>query len=170
MRILVVSDTHGRDGNLERVVEREAPFDHLIHCGDVEGRELFVEVLAECPCTIVAGNNDYYSDLLREVSLELCGMRIFVSHGHFYGVSADPQGILTGARARACEIALFGHTHRPMLKLEGGILLMNPGSLELPRQEGRCPSYGILTLERGKAPKAEIRYLGKAVERRGLGV
>ena len=35
---------------------REAPFDYLIHCGDVEGREIFIEALAECPCTIVAGN------------------------------------------------------------------------------------------------------------------
>ena len=37
MKILVVSDTHGRDEKLERVVEQEQPFDYLIHCGDVEG-------------------------------------------------------------------------------------------------------------------------------------
>ena len=38
MKVLLVSDTHGRDTNLERAVEAEAPFDMLIHCGDVEGR------------------------------------------------------------------------------------------------------------------------------------
>ncbi|MDO5136238.1 MAG: metallophosphoesterase family protein, partial [Eubacteriales bacterium] len=48
MKVLVVSDTHGRDRGLERVVEKEAPFDYLIHCGDVEGRDIFVEALAEC--------------------------------------------------------------------------------------------------------------------------
>lgn len=59
MKVLVVSDTHGRDESLEMAVALEQPFDYLIHCGDVEGREVFIEALAECPCTIVAGNNDF---------------------------------------------------------------------------------------------------------------
>ena len=64
MKVLVVSDTHGRDESLEMSVALEQPFDYLIHCGDVEGREFFIEALAECPCTIVAGNNDFmFSDL-----------------------------------------------------------------------------------------------------------
>jgi putative phosphoesterase len=61
MKVLIVSDTHGQDENLEETVLREAPFDYLIHCGDVEGREIFIEALAECPCTIVAGNNDFFT-------------------------------------------------------------------------------------------------------------
>ncbi len=40
MKVLIVSDTHGRDENLEIAINREAPFDMLVHCGDVEGREL----------------------------------------------------------------------------------------------------------------------------------
>ena len=39
MKVLIVSDTHGRDENLEIAINREAPFDMLVHCGDVEGRE-----------------------------------------------------------------------------------------------------------------------------------
>ncbi len=72
MKVLIVSDTHGQDENLEETVLREAPFDYLIHCGDVEGREIFIEALAECPCTIVAGNNDFFTDLPydEEVTLE----------------------------------------------------------------------------------------------------
>ena len=41
MKVLVVSDTHGRDESLEMAVALEQPFDYLIHCGDVEGREIF---------------------------------------------------------------------------------------------------------------------------------
>ena len=63
MKILIVSDTHGRDENLEKAVYREEPFDYLIHCGDVEGREIFIEALVDCPCCIVSGNNDFFSDL-----------------------------------------------------------------------------------------------------------
>ena len=42
MKVLVVSDTHGRDESLEMAVALEQPFDYLIHCGDVEGREFFI--------------------------------------------------------------------------------------------------------------------------------
>ena len=42
MKILIVSDTHGRDEKLEAAVAVEQPFDYLIHCGDVEGREFFI--------------------------------------------------------------------------------------------------------------------------------
>ena len=60
MKVLIVSDTHGRDAKLEEAVRREAPFDMLVHCGDVEGREFYIEALAECPCCIVSGNNDFF--------------------------------------------------------------------------------------------------------------
>ena len=30
MKVLIVSDTHGRDENLEIVINREAPFDMLV--------------------------------------------------------------------------------------------------------------------------------------------
>ena len=39
MKILIVSDTHGRLENLERVIEMTKPIDALIHLGDVEGQE-----------------------------------------------------------------------------------------------------------------------------------
>ena len=35
MKVLIVSDTHGRDENLEIAIHREAPFDMLVHGGDV---------------------------------------------------------------------------------------------------------------------------------------
>ena len=73
MKVLIVSDTHGRDENLEIAINREAPFDMLVHCGDVEGREFYIEALAECPCSIVSGNNDFFSDLPREDVIEVEG-------------------------------------------------------------------------------------------------
>ena len=49
----------------------------LIHCGDVEGREFFIEALAECPCTIISGNNDFFSDLPREDELSIAGHQVY---------------------------------------------------------------------------------------------
>ena len=135
MKILVVSDTHGRDENFEQAVMQETPFDMLIHCGDVEGREIFIEALTECPCHIVSGNNDFFSDLPREEIVEAGNNRIFVTHGH------------------------FGHTHKPLLETIDGVLALNPGSLTYPRQRGRRPSYAIVNLDQTGRLTAELKYL-----------
>ena len=159
MKILIVSDTHGRDENLEKAVYREEPFDYLIHCGDVEGREIFIEALVDCPCCIVSGNNDFFSDLPREEIIDLAGKKILVTHGHTYGVSGGTDGIVEAARARGCVAVLFGHTHYPEIEMQEGILVINPGSLTFPRQRGRKFSYAVMEAEEGKDLQAEIRYL-----------
>lgn len=159
MKILVVSDTHGRDRELETAVEREAPFDKLIHCGDVEGREIFIEALADCPCCIVAGNNDFFCDLPREQEITIGGKNALVTHGHYYGVSIDLSGIADEARSRGCEIAFFGHTHKPVVAQKNGVLVINPGSLAYPRQSGRKSSYVILNTDIRGNIDAQIKYL-----------
>ena len=63
MKVLIVSDTHGRHMGIEEAIEREYPFQKLIHLGDAEGYEDYIADLAECPIEIVAGNNDFFSDL-----------------------------------------------------------------------------------------------------------
>ena len=159
MKILVVSDTHGRDNGLEKAVERERPFDMLIHCGDVEGREDYIEALAECPCCIVSGNNDFFPDLPREDVVSIAGHNFLVTHGHYYGVSMELAGIEDEARSRNLDGVFFGHTHRPVLKMKKGFLLLNPGSLSYPRQQGRKPSYAVLWTDRQNRITGEIRYL-----------
>lgn len=159
MKILVVSDTHGRDRELETTVEREAPFDKLIHCGDVEGREIFIEALADCPCCIVAGNNDFFCDLPREQEITIGGKKALVTHGHYYGVSIDLSGIADEARSRGCEIVFFGHTHKPVVAQKNGVLVINPGSLAYPRQSGRKSSYVILNTDIRGNIDAQIKYL-----------
>ena len=63
MRILVVSDTHKSHRNLERALEETGHIDMMIHLGDVEGKEDYIEALADCPVHIVSGNNDFFSQL-----------------------------------------------------------------------------------------------------------
>lgn len=147
MKVLIVSDTHGRDTKLEEAVAKEAPFDMLVHCGDVEGREFFIQALAECPCCIVAGNNDFFSDLPREEEIMIAGNKVLVTHGHYYGVSMDLSRLADEARARDCNAVFFGHIHRPVCVEKNGVLLVNPGSLSYPRQEGRKPGYAVLTTD-----------------------
>lgn len=147
MKILVVSDTHGRDKNLMEVLRRVKPLDALIHCGDVEGTEMQIRQAAECPCYLVRGNNDYFSDLPREEIVTLGGCQILVTHGHAYGVSFETEVLEEEARSRGVQVVMFGHTHRPFLEQKEGLTLLNPGSLSYPRQQGRRPGFLIMEID-----------------------
>ena len=161
MKVLIVSDTHGRDYGLEDAIEKEMPFDMLVHCGDVEGTEFYIEAMAGCPCCIVAGNNDFFSDLPREDEFKIAGKKVFVTHGHYYGIYGGTDGVIQAAKSRGCEIVLYGHTHLPEIKEENGILAVNPGSLTLPRQDGGKKSYAVMTTDGRGGIKVELKYLKK---------
>jgi len=158
-KYLVVSDTHGRDNNFYDVLDLEEPLDGIIHCGDFEGSEGKFAIAANCPVYFVAGNNDFFSDLNRELEFTFDGHKAFLTHGHNYMVSMDLDYIRSEGIARGAEVVFFGHTHKPVAKTMGGVYLFNPGSLSYPRQEGRRPSYIILTTDGSGIINYEIKYL-----------
>ncbi len=162
MKILIVSDTHRMDDNLQRVIEAETPLDMLIHLGDSEGSEYLIRewVNPECQLNMVMGNNDFFSDLDREIELELGGHRILLTHGHYYNVSLGVESLREEAIARNCDIAMYGHTHRPYLEQEGPVTILNPGSLSYPRQEGRKPSYMIMEMNEQGRVSFHTYYIG----------
>lgn len=161
MKILIVSDTHGWDDTFEKVLMKEAPVDLLIHCGDIEGSEEYFELLCECPTQFVRGNNDFYSSLPSEVVFELCGYRIMVTHGHYYGVSMGVDWLIEEAKERRADIVMYGHTHCPDFVKADGMIVLNPGSLSLPRQKGRKPTYMIMEIDE----KNNINFLKKVVDK-----
>ncbi len=143
-KVLVISDTHGRTKNLEKILPQVQPLDQLLHLGDVGNDVDYIEVIAECPCCFVAGNNDFYSNLPRERMIKLNDVPIFMTHGHYHYVNARKDIIRSAAVQRGATIALFGHTHVPYMEEKDGILVANPGSLSLPRQADSCPTYLLL--------------------------
>lgn len=159
MKILIVSDTHGKHENLEKVFEREAPIDLLIHLGDAEGYEDYIADMAGCPIEIVAGNNDFFSSLPREKELLLGKYKVLITHGHYYYVNAGIGEIQKEAAARDCDIVMFGHTHRPIIDYGKNIITMNPGSLSHPRQDGRRPSYILMLMDKDGNANFEIEFL-----------
>ena len=48
MRILIVSDTHGRHSALDRALEEAGRIDVFIHLGDVEGGEDYINAVVDC--------------------------------------------------------------------------------------------------------------------------
>ena len=161
MKILVVSDTHRKDDNLKLVLSEECPLDMMIHLGDAEGSEHFIPdwVNPECRMEMVLGNNDFFSRLDREREIDIAGHKAFITHGHYYGVSMGPEGLVDEAKSRGCDIAMYGHTHRPFLDMIDGVTVLNPGSLSYPRQEGRRPSYMIIHVDADGKMDYQQKYL-----------
>jgi len=159
MKILIISDTHGQHRTLDYVIEKEEPIDMLIHCGDLEGGEHYLDAFINCPIHMVKGNNDFFSDVIREEVFEVAGWKILLCHGHSYFVSLDYNRIKEEGRNRNVDIVMFGHTHKPYLEEEDDLTILNPGSLSQPRQEGHQPSYIIMTVQEGEKPIFETRFI-----------
>lgn len=147
MKILIVSDTHRKNDNYFKLVERVHP-DMVIHCGDSEGSEYALSQAAGCPVQIVMGNNDFFCDLPRELEFTIEGLRIWVTHGHNYYVSMNLETIKSEARHRGVDVVMFGHTHRPYLEEADDLVVLNPGSLSYPRQEGRRATYAMMEIDK----------------------
>lgn len=159
MKILIVSDTHRKHEYLEEVLEQVKPLDMLIHLGDVEGCEDYIEVIAECPVEVVAGNNDFFSDLQGEREMRIGKYKVLLTHGHYYYVNAGIGHIRREAEVRNIDIAMFGHTHRPFFEQDGDRVILNPGSISYPRQDGKNPSYIIMDLDEEGEAHFSIEYL-----------
>lgn len=148
MKVLIVSDTHRHNGNLEIALKKVGKIDMLIHCGDAEGTEEQIRELIDCPMCIVAGNNDFFTRLQAEAFFELEGKKVMVTHGHYHHVSVGVEHLLRDAITRGADIVIYGHTHRPMMDIRSGVVVLNPGSISYPRQDGRMPSYMVMETDK----------------------
>jgi putative phosphoesterase len=159
LKILVVSDTHGRTEGFRQAVEKVAPIDLVIHCGDSEGDAEAYSRLAGCPIEIVKGNNDFFTSLPAEREFTLGKYKVWLVHGHRYFVSFEKKTIRHEALRRGADIVIFGHTHRPLIDIRPELIAINPGSLSHPRQDGRRPSFIIMELDRNGEAHFTIGYL-----------
>ncbi|EEG72062.1 phosphodiesterase family protein [[Clostridium] hylemonae DSM 15053] len=159
MKILIVSDTHKSHKNLETVLEREGHIDMLIHLGDAEGKEDYINALVNCPFHVISGNNDFFSDLPREEEFFIGGSHVFITHGHYYYVGMSEERLKAEARGRGADIVMYGHTHRPALTVEDDLVTLNPGSVVYPRQEGRKGSYIVMRMDDKGNADFEIKFV-----------
>lgn len=159
MKVLIVSDTHRRNENLEKVLKKVKPIDMLIHCGDAEGTEAYIQQICDCPMYIVAGNNDFFSNLQHDLEFRIREHKVFMTHGHHYYVSVGLNELINEAKVRGADIAIYGHTHLPLLELRDGVMIINPGSMSYPRQSGRIPTYVIMEIDDAGNTKYTLNYL-----------
>ena len=79
MKIVVVSDSHGRDDALEYVLQQHSDAYAYIHCGDIDA-----DPGAFPQFVTVGGNNDIFYDYPDEQILCIGAHRIFIVHSHVF--------------------------------------------------------------------------------------
>ena len=141
MLIAVISDTHRSSKYVKLAKELIKDADILIHLGDnIEDVEE-LEHGFKGEVYAVAGNCDYSTKYPKENIIEVNGKKIFFTHGDLYGVKRSINSIYYRGRELEVDIVLFGHTHEQIIEEENGIILMNPGSISLPRLKGRYVGF-----------------------------
>lgn len=139
MKILVFSDSHGQKQKMAKIAAEEKP-SLILHLGDHEADT--AGTFDNVPVLSVKGNCDYNSCGEETRRFDLGDVKIFMTHGHRYGVKSGLSSVTKAALAEGANVILFGHTHRPYLQTYSDYSIMNPGT---PDQ-----SYGIIEMENGK--------------------
>lgn len=166
MRILIISDTHGRTNTIQDVLEKVGEIDMLIHLGDICGDEDFIYEHCSCPVHMVAGNNDWASSLPMEDEFMIGRYKVFITHGHRYGVHYGTDRLQELVKNYGYDIVMYGHTHLQNLERYGGAYIVNPGSLSYPR-DGMNGRYMILEFDQHGTPFfAENELISKSRRKR----
>lgn len=129
LRILVMSDSHGRKSIVEKIIEQQPSAEHIIFLGDgVKDIEDASYLYPQKQFHIVSGNCDFYSDYKSTDTLTVCGVKILFTHGHNYKVKFSTDALENEARSLGAKIALYGHTHVGNIEYKDDLYIMNPGT------------------------------------------
>ena len=104
MKILIVSDSHGYNHNIKKVLKKVGVIDAFIHLGDIIKSPETIHSLLSCPSWFVAGNNDFLSTIPKEDVITLGGYQIYLTHGHRHRVNYDTEVLKDAARLREADI------------------------------------------------------------------
>jgi putative phosphoesterase len=121
IRIGVISDTHG-------LLRPEAlaflrGFDRIVHAGDIGDSRIVAELEQLAPLTAVRGNNDkapWAAAIPVVQRLQVDAVSLYVIHDLAL-IDIDPA-------ANGVRVVISGHSHRPSIRDDGGVLYLNPGS------------------------------------------
>ena len=155
MRIGIISDTHGRWESIDDAVSMAGEIDMWLHCGDCVPDAEYLQDLVDAPVHYVAGNCDWpTSNATYEKIIEAEGYRIFLTHGHNYGVRYTREYIMEAAESLGANIAVYGHTHIVDYQKDS-LLVLNPGSAARPRDDNQG-SFMIMELFKNVEPKISV--------------
>ena len=150
MNILVFSDSHNYYNRMAKIVKSHIDsINYIIHLGDLVHDAKKLKADFESPavkveyvygnCDFSPNRNDYEKELV------ICEKRFFILHGHTRSIQISSAPLKNLAEQKKYDIILYGHTHIPKEDYHNGTFIINPGSIELPRDGGN-PSYAMINI------------------------
>jgi len=143
----IISDTHGRlPQSVSKVFKKT---DLIIHAGDIGDPQIIETLEKIAPTRAVRGNMDmgqWAGQLPRNETVKINHKGLYVIH--------DVYHLDINAKTGTYHVVIYGHTHRPQVEKQKGILYVNPGSAVQPRH-GYPPSVALLEIK-GDAIKARL--------------
>ena len=135
-RLGVIADTHGLMRPEALAAWRAS--DLIIHAGDIGEPEVLVSLRAIAPVVAVRGNNDraaWARRLPETRTLRVGAIRVHVVH--------DVKDLAVDLERAQIRLVVSGHSHRPSIRDDQGVLFVNPGSagprrFALPVSVARC--------------------------------
>lgn len=152
MRILVISDSHGRTGEIEKIIEAHPDIIHVFFLGDcVRDIEDLTYIYSDRIFHIVEGNCDGYTLYKSSDTVTINKKKILFTHGHTFSVKLGMERLYELAKNLSVDLVLYGHTHLAKTEYADGIHFVNPGSVSSGR--AGFTSYAIVDLdEKGIVP------------------
>ena len=136
MKILVLSDSHAALSFMRLAIRAVKP-DAVIHLGDhYQDGTAMAEENPHIRFHQVPGNCDQFRcdpTLPLTMCYDVCGVRLYMTHGHKQAVKSGRHRLMAEARAYGAKAALYGHTHEPDCRCVEGMWVLNPGT---------CGSFG----------------------------
>ena len=151
MKVVVTSDAHGNMKMLQKIVKMNPDADFYLDAGDSERSEADI-----FPFKSVRGNWDYL--ITNQFRVDNIGsVSIYTTHGS--GFLFNLSHLKKQADNLGCNIAVFGHTHQALITKMEDLLIVNPGSISIPRHGPK--SYAIITFTSPTDIKAEIKEISE---------
>ena len=124
--IVVLSDTHGNFGEIDKILPIINESDYCIHLGDFERDILSYKNEIKSKVYSVKGNCDGCGE---EQVFDIEGVKTLIVHGDKYDVKSSLFKLYLRAKELDAKLVLYGHTHIADKLEKEGILFVNPGAM-----------------------------------------
>jgi putative phosphoesterase len=138
----IISDTHGM---LRReALEALRGSDLILHAGDIGGEAILRALEGVAPVFAVRGNTDG-----GEVARRLPDTRVVEAGGASFFLLHDLGDLDLRPEAAGFSAVVFGHSHRPEVRRDRGVLFFNPGAAG-PRRFDKPVTVGRIVVRHGQ--------------------
>ena len=174
MKILIVSDLHGSNYYMDKIIEiyNKEKADRIILLGDLyyhgprnpltkdynpmevskklnELKDVLTVIKGNCDAEVDEMISEFkFSEMIKE---EIDGIKFIFTHGHKYNIDNLPNDF---------DVLIYGHFHTGFIKEKDGKIFVNSGSISLPKND--TPN-SYLIIEKGEIILKDLD--GKEIEK-----